>query len=347
MNAYGAVPVKKLFIATFAVSLLVSAAISYDQGDEPAEKVYKNIVSFKGVPAKDLMPAMRFMSASMKADCSYCHNPNDYAADRPNKETTRRMIDLQRDINTRFFEGRLEVTCNSCHNGMEHPPAVPTLEGIKLRHARYRTEKTAADFFKGHLDGVGGAGPVLRFKGTVKEADAPEGPYELVQAADGRFFVSMPGRTMGYDGTTAWVKAGDVVYKLADDDAMNLMRWGRAYRTPAAFEGYERPSISGTETLGEHKTVVVRGNLPAKGVMEEFYFDEASGLLSRTAAFTRSSLGTVPTFFDYADYRAVEGIKVPFKITSLSYSGTLTVIQFQSGTAAADFDVKGFSPPEK
>jgi hypothetical protein len=40
-----------------------------------------------------------------------------------------------------------------------------------------------------------------------------------------------------------------------------------------------------------------------------------SGLLLRRVALTRTALGDDPEQTDYEDYRAVDGVKLPFKIT--------------------------------
>jgi hypothetical protein len=335
----------KYVLTLFAVIAFVAGAYTFDQGEEPSEKVFKNIVSFKGVPAKDLMPAMRFMNASMKVGCDYCHDSSDYSKDVPNKEITRKMIDLQRDINDKFFNGKLEVTCNTCHNGLHHPVAVPIVPTLANQHARYRGDQTPAGLFKKHLDAVGGAGPILRFKGTLKEGAAPEAPFEVVQSPDGRFLADLDGLKMGFDGTTAWTFDGTNVVKLWGDDAFSLARMGITYRQAAAFERYPAASIAGVETLGSIRALVVRGPIAAQNVTEELYFDQESGLLSRVAVFTRTTIGTVPSYVDYADYREVAGIKAAFKITSLSMDGKTTVAQYQSGEAAAGFDEKAFSPP--
>lgn len=331
--------------ALAALACLFAGGFSAYQGDEPAEKVYKSIVSFKGVPARDIMPAMKFMNASLKVDCGFCHQENDYAADHPNREVTRKMIEMQRDINEKFFNGRLEVTCNSCHNGTTHPIGVPVLNGVVNTHLRYRTDLTPADFFKKHLEAVGGAGPTLKWTGTLTEGDAPARPFEFVQAPDGRFVATLGTLRMGHDGTTTWTHDGTTVVRLWGDDAASLARLGRSYRTSAAFESLTRPLVAGREKLGEGNAVVIRGALATPGYTEELYFDLETGLLGRVVAYTRTSIGTVPTYIDYSDYRDAGGVKAPFKMSSLSLSGAITVAQFEKAEVLTNADEKQFSPP--
>jgi hypothetical protein len=42
------------------------------------------------------------------------------------------------------------------------------------------------------------------------------------------------------------------------------------------------------------------------------YFDQSSGLLLRMVRYTDTPIGRNPTQIDYADYREVDGVKVPF-----------------------------------
>jgi hypothetical protein len=45
------------------------------------------------------------------------------------------------------------------------------------------------------------------------------------------------------------------------------------------------------------------------------YLDRQSGLLLRELRYSNSPIGRVPTQIDFADYRDVSGIKLPFRIT--------------------------------
>ena len=42
------------------------------------------------------------------------------------------------------------------------------------------------------------------------------------------------------------------------------------------------------------------------------YFDAESGLLVRQVRYADSPVGRIPTLIDYADYRDVAGVKMPF-----------------------------------
>ena len=52
---------------------------------------------------------------------------------------------------------------------------------------------------------------------------------------------------------------------------------------------------------------------------------KASGLLVRQVRYAQSPVGRIPTQIDYADYRDVSGIKMPFRWTVSSLDGQDTV----------------------
>ena len=58
---------------------------------------------------------------------------------------------------------------------------------------------------------------------------------------------------------------------------------------------------------------VVQGTGP-RGMLANLYFDQESGLLLRVVHYGKTPIGRIPTQVDYADYRDVGGIKMPFRI---------------------------------
>jgi len=63
-----------------------------------------------------------------------------------------------------------------------------------------------------------------------------------------------------------------------------------------------------------HVVDVVQGTGP-RGLLVTLYFDQQTGLLLRELRFGLSPIGRVPTQIDIADYRDVNGIKLPFRMT--------------------------------
>jgi hypothetical protein len=63
-----------------------------------------------------------------------------------------------------------------------------------------------------------------------------------------------------------------------------------------------------------HVVDVVQGTGP-RGLLVTLYFDKGTGLLLRELRYGNSPIGRVPTQIDFADYRDVNGVKLPFRIT--------------------------------
>ncbi len=68
-------------------------------------------------------------------------------------------------------------------------------------------------------------------------------------------------------------------------------------------------------TSGQNHSVnVIQGNGP-RDLLVTLYFDTQTGLLLRELRYGKSPIGRAPTLIEYGDYRDVDGIKFPFRIT--------------------------------
>jgi len=90
----------------------------------------KNLKILK-VPPTDLIQTMRSFNAGLGVRCDFCHVQGDFASDeKHNKEIARMMIALAQEANAKFPDGKVHVTCYTCHRGetepkMAPPPAAP------------------------------------------------------------------------------------------------------------------------------------------------------------------------------------------------------------------------------
>jgi len=82
--------------------------------------------------------------------------------------------------------------------------------------------------------------------------------------------------------------------------------------------------VGSSATIDDRDVNVVQGT-GAAGAIATLYFDKASGLLVRQVRYAQSPVGRIPTQIDYADYRDVSGIKMPFRWTVSSLDGQDTV----------------------
>jgi len=118
---------RTLLVAVFCLVPLVA------QEKEPAKRpppTPKNLKVLK-VPPTELIPTMRTYTAGLGVQCNFCHVQGNFAADdNPKKEIARGMITMAEEINGKFHDGKVHVTCYTCHRGETTPkmaaaPAAP------------------------------------------------------------------------------------------------------------------------------------------------------------------------------------------------------------------------------
>jgi hypothetical protein len=85
----------------------------------------KNLKVLK-VPTSELIPIMRSFSAGLGVECDFCHVKGDFASDdNPHKNIARGMISMAEHINSNFPDGKMHVTCYTCHRGETEPKTEP------------------------------------------------------------------------------------------------------------------------------------------------------------------------------------------------------------------------------
>lgn len=316
----------------YALSFVPLIVIAIQQ-DPPlnSEQVFKDIRVLKGVPASEIIPAMEFMSASLKFECADCHDPKDYAADNRAKDTARKMIVMQREINAKNFNGQLEVTCMTCHGGKEHPAGTPLADGFNLRHARITSPPKPEELFAKHIAAIGKEPVVLLRTGLLTAPNdltrkIESVPVELIQSPGGKFRLISGERRVVSDGTTIWY--GE--FALADEPAAIFGRIGRAWYGEKAFDGLERFAVSGSDMIAKTPVIVVRSRRPLTKSTEELYFESKSGLISRLINIRQSPLGAVVSGIDYSGYKSLAGTKVPMKVVISFADGSKWAMDFKN-----------------
>lgn len=87
---------------------------------------------------------------------------------------------------------------------------------------------------------------------------------------------------------------------------------------------FNQMKVQGTEKVGEREATVVIGEREAKPPII-LYLDQQYGLLIRLVRYGDTALGWLPTQIDYADYRSVNGVQVPYRWTLTQPSGRFTI----------------------
>jgi len=93
--------------------------------NKPAGEQFKNVQVLKEVPSGQFIQYMRAFNASLGVECGFCHAQDRSSDEKHEKLVARKMITMTHDINEKFFAGKMEVKCFTCHKGAEHPVSNP------------------------------------------------------------------------------------------------------------------------------------------------------------------------------------------------------------------------------
>ena len=344
----------------FAVAVVATtiATLAWAQDPKPAEQVYKNITHFKGTPADQILPAMQFMASALNVQCDFCHvGGKPEADDKPAKKTARDMIAMTMNINKTSFNGRLQVTCFTCHHGLEHPAGVPPVtesDGMLRPPAPAATgAPTPADeVLAKYTTALGGADALRKVTTRVMKGALSVGgsqtPIEVIAKAPNRR-VSISHTANGdsytaFDGTVGWLgNTGRPAREMSAAESAAAGLDAEFHLALRFKEIFPQVRANRAETIDGVPCNVLTATAPGRPPVR-FYFAKESGLLVRLVRYAETPIGRNPTQVDYADYRDVGGAKVPFRWSISRPSGRFT-IQIAEAQANVTIDEGRFARP--
>lgn len=334
-------PLNPRVLLIAAAGLLAQFAYSQPTAAKTAEQVYKNITQLKGTPADQLVPAMQFISASLGVECGFCHvQGKPEADDKQAKKTAREMMVMMAAINKNAFGGRNQVTCYSCHHGMGHPASVPP---VLESDAPVRTEARSAppsgaqpsvdDIVAKYLNAVGGAEAMKKITSRVMTGKilvgGNETPIEVITKAPNKR-ISITHMANGesitaFDGSMGWLgNTGRPPRVMSDAEAGAAGLDAEFYLALRLKELFPQLRRGRPEEIGGVECDTVFGSAPGKPPVR-LYFAKDTGLLQRMVRYADTPVGRNPTQIDYADYRVVDGVKIPFRWTLSRPNGRFTI----------------------
>ncbi len=223
----------------------------------------------------------------------------------------------------------------SSQNGSQTPPVKttePSLDQILDKYVQALGGKAALQapasrVMKGSLEA-----PAIGAKGFIEiYAKAPNRLLTVVELA----LAGNP-RT-GFNGATAWQEEYGDVKELA----LYPKRDADFYLPLKLRELYPRIELKGKEKIGAREAY--RLEAPRNGNPRRWYFDTESGLLSRIE--TRNQEGNLISREDYEDYRAVDGIKLPFTTRQLDRDQIEILIKYSEIKHNVSIDDAKFEAP--
>jgi photosynthetic reaction center cytochrome c subunit len=336
-------------VATTTVVWMLSVGLILGQtGQEQkppmAEEVFKNIQVLKGIPVDEFMGTMGFFSASLGLNCTDCHvdesggNWAKYADDNALKQTARRMMRMVAALNQSSFGGRQVVTCNTCHRGNRQPNVMPSLA---LLYGTPPPDEPGEPFEQApgqpspdqvldkYVQALGGAERLATLTSFVARGtylgfdDAAKSALEILARAPGQSTTIVHRRSgdsiTTYDGRTGWIAAPDtekpVPLLAVTGQELDGVKLEAELLFPARIKQALRNWRVGARIVIDDREVQPVQGTTAQGGTATLCFDVESGLLVRLVRFTESPVGRIVTQTDYADYRDVSGVKMPFRKT--------------------------------
>jgi len=331
-------------------------------GQKLAEEQFKNIQALKGIPADQLIPAMQFISASLGVECEFCHvHEKMDSDDKKPKKIARQMITMMLDIDKANFEGRLEVTCNTCHRGAAMPVSIPAIKDEEMAGPGAPGKKPVEnpvlpkpeELLDKYLAAVGGAAAVEKLttreqKGKLMAFGGQSFPAEVYsKAPDKRVSVMhlKDGDSVtGFDGQRGWLSVPGRPAHMMSASENNSARLDADLHFPVHVKTlYPKFKVDNGEKIDGHDTYLVMGYEEGRPPLR-LYFDTQTGLLLRLVRYAQSPLGLNPTQIDYADYREADGVKVPFRWT-ISRPGNHFTIQVEELKQNVPVDDSKFVAP--
>ncbi len=179
-----------------------------------------------------------------------------------------------------------------------------------------------------YVEALGGKAVLERqtrrvIRGTFTSADVPaDGTFEIDAKVPNKQLVILqaPGfgtLRQGFNGTVAWEQ------QPGDDeieDQPGFQKREADFYLPIKFhELFPKLTLVGKEKVGARQSYVIEA--PRAGNPKRWYFDTESGLLIRSES--RSAGGEITESEDFDDYRAVDGVKLPFHIRHVREEITL------------------------
>jgi hypothetical protein len=299
-----------------------------------------------------------------------------FAADNARKRRARQMIQMMQKINADNFGGRQMVTCYSCHRGADSPRTVPD---FAVQYGPLQPSDPNAivvqnplspmpdDVFNKYLQAVGGAQRAAALTSFVANGtNVGYGPESADKRQTEIYSTAMPLRrsvvirtsngsnTMTFDGTNAWhaapLRPVDVL-TLAGQELAGAKIDAMLFFPAQVKSIAPRWRVGTPTTIDDQDVDVVQGNA-GDGIVVTLFFDQKTGLMTRSMRYTDSPVGKIPVQTDYSDYRDVNGIKVPFKFTQTWLDGRdsfeLTQIRANTNIEASRFARPApVAPPKK
>lgn len=152
----------------------------------------------------------------------------------------------------------------------------------------------------------------------------------------------------GYDGTTAWASDPLSGLRTLEGTELDGFKNEATFNAPANWRtAYAKTEMVGLKSVAGQPAYAVRVTGKNGGKTSVQYFDTKTGLQVKSESTQETPQGKFPVETFYSDYRAVDGVKVPFKIRAVIAGNqelVSTVTEYKNNVVVDD---KQFAKPAK
>jgi hypothetical protein len=308
-------------------------AAGEDKPVKTAGEAFKNVQVLKRVPADQWFDTMAFIAGSLGVTCDHCHS-SSFELDEGNaaKLRARQMMRMVDEINGNNFEGKMVVTCNTCHRGNLKPQAAPVPDA---EHWKKGAEKpsplpAAADLISRYRHSVGGGKSALSQSVTFDiETYGGKGaarPTSVEVLLDGPTRVRETDRdgaavkTLIKNGHQAWANEKGTWREMNEGEASAAFEAADILDPDQVGEVAPSGAVFDDRVYGQRAFVVP---VNSKGDRKWLYFDAVTGLLLRQRIFSASFYADGSVDIEYADYRKFGSVQLPntFYVVNAGGSG--------------------------
>jgi hypothetical protein len=298
-----------------------------------AAEEFKNVQVLKRVPADEWFDTMAFIAGSLGVTCDHCHSSSfEVDEGNPAKLKARQMMRMVDEINASNFEGKIVVTCNTCHRGALQPQAapVPDVEHWKKAAEKASPLPAAADLIARYRHAIGAGKNVLSQSVSLEmETYGGTGPARQTSIElllDGATRVRETDRegaavkTWIKNGHQAWENKAGAWRDMSEGEASTIFEAADLLRPDQIGEVTPSGAVSEDRVYGQHAFVVP---VTSKDGRKWLFFDPATGLLLRQRLFFSNFYADATLDIEYADYRKLGGLLLPntFYVVNAAGSG--------------------------
>jgi len=343
----------KLLIIVLTVGVIAAFAIRLPSATAQTQTVtagqkFKNIKVLNDMPADQMGQVMNIMSASLGVDCKMCHVSNDKDFEKDgidHKDIARKMIKMTWELNKTYFEGKPEVSCNTCHNGHERPVALPSLlppAPPVERPKQPAVKPTVDEILAKYETALGGKDALAKVKSRYIKANRVEPDGKTVEPEEiwlkgGKYRSETKYAdyvvTELYDGKDALKLGNTEAIELKAFEAEQMKRDAQLFANPDLKSVYAKLDFRFLNRIDGREVYIVLATT-ADNRREQLMFDVASGQLVRRVASAMTVIGQFQYQVDYSDYKDLGGVKLPastrFAMPGITWTRKITDVKINT-----------------